>query len=159
MLGDVNKLFVFKSLLTRPINVLPLHLKQTFPPIIWIFTEGEGDEIESRLPFKIFSTLIQFLNFQVIYVDYPGEVSLKQIYGTFTRAMLRLVPNLRAYSEPLTNAMVEFYLLSQEKFTQDMQPHYIYRSIFIRPCFKSSFEPTFYTILCHRVFTWIFCTF
>ena len=30
---------------------------QTFPPIIWIFTEGEGDGIESRLPFKIFSTL------------------------------------------------------------------------------------------------------
>ena len=28
-----------------------------FPPIIWIFTEGEGDRIESRLPFKIFSTL------------------------------------------------------------------------------------------------------
>ena len=53
MLGDVNKLFVFKSLLTMPSNVLPLHLKQ----IIWIFTEGEGDGIESRLPFKIFSTL------------------------------------------------------------------------------------------------------
>ena len=30
---------------------------QTFPPIIWIFTDGEGDGIESRLPFKIFSTL------------------------------------------------------------------------------------------------------
>ena len=40
-----------------PSNVLPLRLKQTFPPIIWIFTEGEGDEVESRLPFKIFSTL------------------------------------------------------------------------------------------------------
>ena len=26
-----------------------------FPPLIWIFTEGE--EIESKLPFKIFSTL------------------------------------------------------------------------------------------------------
>ena len=37
-----------------PSNVLPLHLKQT---LIWIFTEGEGDEIESRLPFKIFFTL------------------------------------------------------------------------------------------------------
>ena len=48
---------VFKSLLTTPCNVLPLHLKQTFPPIIWIFTEGEGDGIKSRLPFKIFSTL------------------------------------------------------------------------------------------------------
>lgn len=62
----------------------------------------------------------------VIYVDYPGETSLKQIYGTFSRAMLRLVPNLRGYAEPLTNAMVEFYLASQERFTQDMQPHYVY---------------------------------
>ena len=42
-------------LLTTPSNVLPLHLKQTFPLIVWIFTEGEW--IESRLPFKIFSTL------------------------------------------------------------------------------------------------------
>ena len=33
----------------------PLHLKQTFPPIIWISTDGDG--IKSRLPFKIFSTL------------------------------------------------------------------------------------------------------
>lgn len=62
----------------------------------------------------------------VVYVDYPGETSLKQIYGTFNRAMLRLMPNLRTYADPLTNAMVEFYLLSQERFTQDMQPHYVY---------------------------------
>ena len=40
-----------------PINVLPSQLKQTFPPMIWIFAEGEGDGIESRLPFQIFSTL------------------------------------------------------------------------------------------------------
>ena len=57
VLGDGNKLFVFKSLLTTPSNVLPLHLKQTFPPTIWIFTEVEGDGIESRLPFEIFFTL------------------------------------------------------------------------------------------------------
>ena len=38
-------------------NVLPLLFKQTFPAIIWIFTVCKGDEIESRLPFKIFSTL------------------------------------------------------------------------------------------------------
>ena len=61
LLGDVNKRFVFKSLLTKPSNVLPLHLKQTFPPIVLIFTEGEGDGIESRLPFKIFSTLASFM--------------------------------------------------------------------------------------------------
>ena len=53
LLGIVNKLLKTKSLLTTPSNVLPLHLK----PIIWIFTEGEDDGIESRLPFKIFSTL------------------------------------------------------------------------------------------------------
>ena len=62
----------------------------------------------------------------IIYVDYPGETSLKQIYGTFARAMLRLMPTLRGYAEPLTNAMVEFYLASQDRFTQDMQPHYVY---------------------------------
>ena len=38
----------------------------TFPPIIWIFTEGTGDGIKSRIPFKIFSTLRETnLNFQV----------------------------------------------------------------------------------------------
>ena len=58
LLGVVNKLFVFKNLLTSPSNVSSLHLKQIFPPITWIFNEGEGDKIESRLPFKIFSTLL-----------------------------------------------------------------------------------------------------
>ena len=43
-------------------NVLPLHLKQTFLPIIWIFTEGEGDGIKSRLLFKIFSTSSQTIS-------------------------------------------------------------------------------------------------
>ena len=36
--------------------------KANFRAIIWIFTEGEGDEIESRLPFKIFSTLLTYLD-------------------------------------------------------------------------------------------------
>ena len=42
-----------------PSNVLLLHLRKTFPPIIWILTEGKGDGIESRLHFKILSTLAQ----------------------------------------------------------------------------------------------------
>lgn len=54
----------------------------------------------------------------IVYVDYPAEISLKQIYGTFNRAMLRLIPALRSYAEPLTNAMVDFYLESQDRFTQ-----------------------------------------
>ncbi|TRY83561.1 hypothetical protein DNTS_016270 [Danionella cerebrum] len=62
----------------------------------------------------------------VVYVDYPGAASLTQIYGTFNRAMLRLIPSLRTFAEPLTAAMVDFYTMSQERFTQDTQPHYIY---------------------------------
>ena len=34
LLGVVYKLLKTKSLLTMPSNVLPFHLKQTFPPII-----------------------------------------------------------------------------------------------------------------------------
>ena len=65
-----NKLFVYKSLLTTPTNVLPLHLKQIFLHIIWIFTKGEGDGIGSRLPFKIFSTLAKLakLDFALFYI-------------------------------------------------------------------------------------------
>ncbi|KAK1226991.1 dynein heavy chain [Marasmius sp. AFHP31] len=62
----------------------------------------------------------------LVMVDYPGEVSLKQIYGTYNRAALKVVPNLRAYAEPLTDAMVAFYLASQKRFTTDVQAHYVY---------------------------------
>jgi dynein heavy chain 1 len=62
----------------------------------------------------------------VVMVDYAGQPSLMQIYSTFSRAMLKVVPTLRGYAEPLTSAMVEFYLLSQERFTPDKQAHYIY---------------------------------
>ncbi|KAF8665172.1 hypothetical protein AX16_000636 [Volvariella volvacea WC 439] len=62
----------------------------------------------------------------LVMVDYPGEVSLKQIYGTYSRAVLKVVPNLRTYAEPLTDAMVTFYLASQKRFTTDIQAHYVY---------------------------------
>lgn len=62
----------------------------------------------------------------VVYVDYPGETSLSQIYGTFNRAVLRLHNHLSGHADSLTAAMVEVYLRSQEEFTQDAQPHYVY---------------------------------
>lgn len=62
----------------------------------------------------------------LVMVDYPGEVSLNQIYGTFNRALLKVTPNLRGYAEPLTSAMVDFYLASQRRFTPDQQAHYVY---------------------------------
>ncbi|KAL2754348.1 hypothetical protein ACRALDRAFT_1041995 [Sodiomyces alcalophilus JCM 7366] len=62
----------------------------------------------------------------LIMVDYPGEVSLQQIYGTFNSAVLKIIPTLRGYADQLTSAMVKFYLESQQRFTPKIQPHYVY---------------------------------
>lgn len=62
----------------------------------------------------------------LVMVDYPGGLSLNQIYGTFNSAVLKIIPSLRGYAEPLTNAMVQFYLESQQRFTPKIQPHYVY---------------------------------
>ncbi|KAH6598857.1 hypothetical protein BASA50_003364 [Batrachochytrium salamandrivorans] len=62
----------------------------------------------------------------VVFVDYPGQKSLTTIYSTFVRACLKVHPNLRGYSEALTNAMVDFYISTKRRFTPDVQPHYIY---------------------------------
>lgn len=75
----------------------------------------------------------------VVYVDYPGQTSLVQIYATFNRAMLKLTPSVRGLADALTNAMADVYLESQvhfleasfirsiqKHFTQDDQPHYVY---------------------------------
>ena len=49
-----------KHCLVMDVNKLFVHSQKcfafTFPPIIWIFNEGEGDVIKSRLPFKKMST-------------------------------------------------------------------------------------------------------
>ena len=62
----------------------------------------------------------------LVMVDYPGEQSLHQIYGTFNSAILKIIPALRGYADPLTQSMVRFYLESQQRFTPKVQPHYVY---------------------------------
>jgi len=62
----------------------------------------------------------------LIYIDFPGPESLKQIYGTFNRAMLKRVPPLRSHADAMTEAMVDFYSRAQKHFTAEQQAHYIY---------------------------------
>ena len=63
----------------------------------------------------------------LLYVDFPGKDSLRQIYGTFNRAILRKAGSVfSGQSEHLTEAMVEFYMQCQTHYTPDIQPHYIY---------------------------------
>ncbi|KAI8459802.1 hypothetical protein BY996DRAFT_6409868 [Phakopsora pachyrhizi] len=64
------------------------------------------------------------LHAPLVMVDYSGEASLKQIYRTFNRAVLKVLPSRCGHAEPLTLAMVEFYLSSQKHFTADVQALY-----------------------------------
>ena len=70
---------------------MPLNLKQTFQPIIWIFTGGEGDGIESRLPFKIF--LYFMINFLII----GKQETLESDDGLVDHIILFLVSELAGY--------------------------------------------------------------
>jgi dynein heavy chain 1 len=62
----------------------------------------------------------------LLYVDFPGKESLQQIYGTLSKALLKLAPALSPYAQPLTDALVDYYTLCKDHFNRDMQPHYIY---------------------------------
>eukprot|EP00917_Polyrhabdina_sp_WS-2016_P007442 GHVP01016658.1.p1 GENE.GHVP01016658.1~~GHVP01016658.1.p1 ORF type:complete len:4656 (-),score=837.71 GHVP01016658.1:4666-18633(-) len=62
----------------------------------------------------------------LMFVDFPATESLRQIYGTFSRAMLNPFPSLKDHASSLTELMVSFYKESQNYFTIEMQPHYIY---------------------------------
>ena len=54
----------------------------------------------------------------LLYVDFPGKDSLRQIYGTFNRAILRKGNSeLHNQSAALTEAMVEFYTQCKQHYT------------------------------------------
>lgn len=62
----------------------------------------------------------------VVYVDYPAEQSLRQIYLTFNNAVLKVMPSLRGYAEALTQAMLTLFLETKRKFSTQVRSHYIY---------------------------------
>ncbi|CAI5717407.1 hypothetical protein KXD40_006560 [Peronospora effusa] len=66
------------------------------------------------------------LHASILLVNFSSYPSLKQIYGTFNRALLRLTPSLRSYVQPLIDAVIDVYDSNQKKYTAEMQPHYIY---------------------------------
>jgi len=88
----------------------------------------------------------------LLFVDFPAVPSLRQIYGTFNRALLKLVPALRSQAEPLTEAMIEVYTASQARFTPSptstpfSSPHYIYSprelSRWVRALYEAMKPPT-----------------
>lgn len=61
----------------------------------------------------------------LLFVDFPDSASLKQIYSTFTEALLRPHESLRPFSSPLAMAMVSAYFACQTRFSPKVQAHYI----------------------------------
>lgn len=67
----------------------------------------------------------RFLDYcTVIMVDYPSLDSLKQIYFTYTTALLRGIPDLRDFSGALSDAMVELYALYEQNYSCAKIAHY-----------------------------------
>ena len=54
-----TNIFVFKSFLTMPSNPLTLHLKQTFPPIIWMWL---------NLDYLLKSFLLYYIRYDVLFL-------------------------------------------------------------------------------------------
>ena len=56
----------------------------------------------------------------MVYVDFPGELSLKQIYGTFNCAMLQLVPFY--HTPPLAPSSLRFLTLTMALLNSELRP-------------------------------------
>ena len=53
-----------------PFYFWPIIRFSVFPTQFWIFTEVEGDGIESRVPYKIFSTLMHNIKVHIMQLDH-----------------------------------------------------------------------------------------
>lgn len=65
-------------------------------------------------------------HFSLIMVDYPGAISLQQIYQTYNLAVMKCAPNMRGFTLAITLALIEVYLRTKAKLTHTVQQHYIY---------------------------------
>ena len=96
---------------TIPSNVLPLHLKQIFPHIIWIFTEAEGDGIESRLPFKILHTkLLQENTWFPDWFVSQFLITLTKIQQYYFEIALAFGGTIKNLASDFANIFVKFWI-------------------------------------------------
>jgi dynein heavy chain 1 len=62
----------------------------------------------------------------VLHVDFPSRQSIEIIYGSFTRALMRLIPSMRSYAPLLCDAMVELHFRVVGKCTRALHDHYVF---------------------------------
>ena len=63
----------------------------------------------------------------VLFVGYPEQNSLRQIYGSFMRGLVHGRPQLMPYAAPVADAMVDYYQRNKTHFIAGaLTPHYVY---------------------------------
>ena len=89
--------------------------KKTFPTIIWIFTEGEDDGIEFRLPFKIFSTLQHPAIFFSTFKSFDKKLEIGQKFYNFELQNKRVWKKDFVIYYMKNESMVEIFLICYMK--------------------------------------------
>jgi len=64
----------------------------------------------------------------LIMADYPGEVSPLQIYGTYARGLLKVIPNLKAFSGPYRS-----YAWSRFRYCSQPLSELLLRRLYLPP--------------------------
>jgi dynein heavy chain 1 len=79
-----------------------------------------GDSGRTALPDRFLRHVL------VLHVDFPSRQSIEIIYGSYTRALMRLVPSMRSYAPLLCQAMVELHFRVTGKCTRELHDHYVF---------------------------------
>lgn len=63
----------------------------------------------------------------ILYLGYPSGKSLSQIYEIYYKAIFKLVPEFRSYTEPFARASVHLYNECKARYSTGLQSHYLFR--------------------------------
>nr|4W8F_A Chain A, Dynein heavy chain lysozyme chimera [synthetic construct]4W8F_B Chain B, Dynein heavy chain lysozyme chimera [synthetic construct]7MI1_A Chain A, Chimera protein of Dynein and Endolysin [synthetic construct]7MI3_A Chain A, Fusion protein of Dynein and Endolysin [synthetic construct]7MI6_A Chain A, Fusion protein of Dynein and Endolysin [synthetic construct]7MI8_A Chain A, Fusion protein of Dynein and Endolysin [synthetic construct] len=62
----------------------------------------------------------------ILYLGYPSGKSLSQIYEIYYKAIFKLVPEFRSYTEPFARASVHLYNECKARYSTGLQSHYLF---------------------------------
>ncbi|KOS13271.1 cytoplasmic dynein heavy chain 1 [Malassezia pachydermatis] len=62
----------------------------------------------------------------VVWVGYPSDEALVQIYSTLAQALLQSMPSLLGYVDAVARGMVTYFRATQAHFSTAQQAHYVY---------------------------------
>ncbi|CAI4045250.1 hypothetical protein SKDZ_11G2570 [Saccharomyces kudriavzevii ZP591] len=62
----------------------------------------------------------------ILYLGYPSEKSLSQIYETYYKAIFKLIPEFKSYAKPFACASIHLYNECKTHYGTNLQSHYLF---------------------------------